>query len=408
MFYLLFKKKELYLVNYLVVMTLYLFFTSISCFFLLLFSQHLFFAKRGIKLLNRLLAVLFFTRFGQILISLLIHSDQQHLYPTLYQVFTPISYAAPACFYLYVSSFIQGNSRLLKFQWLHFIPACLAVIHVLPLPLNEINWLVVADQVERNKQLFITEKTGLFPALFYYLGRPVLIVGYLMATWYVVLKSRVLDSKAGHSGRNWLSFFLKTATFFQLTGFLPLLLWNVEKPGINTVLMILNCIIPLVILIFVLHQPKLFYGYLFVSVDLDMDKESIKSHTPPVLNSAKKVSLLPDQLISYSNSMKEVMEMKRPYLLESFQIVDLAGELNIPVHHCSFVLNNLIGKNFRDWINEYRINSFMEQYPLKAERMTIESVAHECGFKSIATFYNAFKKETGLMPTAYFSRKKVS
>ncbi|MNV63201.1 transcriptional activator FtrA [compost metagenome] len=100
--------------------------------------------------------------------------------------------------------------------------------------------------------------------------------------------------------------------------------------------------------------------------------------------------------------------MKQPYLLESFQIVDLAGELNIPVHHCSFVLNNLIGKNFRDWINEYRINSFMEQYPLKAERMTIESVAHECGFKSIATFYNAFKKETGLMPTAYFSRKKVS
>ncbi|RQO66036.1 hypothetical protein DBR43_27740 [Pedobacter sp. KBW06] len=390
-------------------MTLSLFFTSIGCFFLLLFSLHLFFAKRGIKLLNYLLALLFLSKFGQVLISLLIHSNQKDIYPVLYQLFTPLWYVAPACFYLYTTNFIQGNQRLRKLQWLHFIPAILVLVHLFPWNSSlAINWASIAAQIEENKQLFITERTGLFSASFYSLLRPVLVLAYLLSTWHAVLKSNILDKNSGHSGRNWLLFFLKTGTFFQLAGFIPLIFWNMDAPYINTIFITLNGTLLLVIMVFVLHQPRLFYGYLFVSVNLDMQDKEIKPEVPALVNTPKKVSLLPDQLVNYSNAMKEVMEKNKPYLLEDFQIVDLAGALNIPVHHCSFVLNNLIGKNFRDWINEYRIQSFIEQYPIKAQRMTIESIAHECGFKSVATFYNAFKKETGIMPTAYFSRKKVS
>jgi len=102
------------------------------------------------------------------------------------------------------------------------------------------------------------------------------------------------------------------------------------------------------------------------------------------------------------------MENNKPYLMADFQIVDLATAVDIPVHHCSFIVNNHIGKNFRDWINGYRVSHFMEQYPLKSEKMTIEAIAYESGFKSLGTFYNAFKKEARLMPKAYFSQKKGS
>jgi len=394
-------------------MTLSLFFTSICCFFLLLFSLHLFFAKRGIRLLNYLLALLLFSSFGQVLISLMIHSDHKASYPVLYQLFTPLWYISPACFYLYTTNFIQGGQQLRRLQWLHFIPAILALIHLSPWNLAfPINWTLIATQIEENRQLFITERTGLFSAAFCTILKSVLVIVYLSYTWYAVLKSEILDKKTGHTGRNWLLFFLKTATFFQLAAFLPLLCRTVDIPYSNTLFITANGTILLIIMIFVLHQPRLFYGYLFVSVNLDKEQKEIqkeiKRETPVMINTIKKISLLPHQLDNYSNAMKEVMETKKPYLLEDFQIVDLAGTLNIPVHHCSFVLNNLIGKNFRDWINEYRIHSFLEQYPLKAQRMTIESIAHECGFKSVATFYNAFKKETGIMPTAYFSQKKVS
>jgi AraC-like DNA-binding protein len=391
-------------------MTFSLFFTSISCFFLLLFSLHLFCAKRGIRLLNYLLALLFFSKFGQALIALLMHSDQKAIYPVLYQLFTPFSYIAPACFYLYTTNFIRGNQQLSKRQWLHFIPIIFAFAHLFSdIP---INWTLIANQIAENRQLFSTERTGLFPAVFFVFVKPALVIIYLALTWYAVLKSKVLDKNAKHIGRNWLLLFLKAGTFFQLTGFLPLIFQSMNLPDRHALFLLLNSIAFLMIITYVLNHPRLFYGYLFVSVNLDMGQTEIRKETkrevPTVTNTVKKISLLPDQLASYSNAMKEVMEINKPYLLEDFQIADLARALNIPVHHCSFVLNNLIGKNFRDWINEYRINSFMEQYPLKAQRMTIESVAHECGFKSIATFYNAFKKETGIMPTVYFSQKKVS
>lgn len=384
------------------------FFSSICCFFLLLLSLHLFFAKRGVKLLNRLLSVIFISRFGQVLVFLLVNSNERSIYPFVYQIFTPVYYAAPACFYLYVTSFINGRTNLRKFEWFHFIPVFLAIIHVLPWSVSyTVSWGNIADQIIENKQLFVTEQSGLFPSWFYYLGRPFLLLAYLVATWIAILKSKVIQEKMDADGKKWILFFVRAATFFQLTSFFPLMIWDLNEPLFNALFIMLNCIVLLIIVVFIMHQPKLFYGYLFVAVDMEEGKEEVEE-LPNIEAPVKKVNLMPDQLSVYSNLMKIFMESKKPYLQPNFQIVDLANELNIPVHHCSFVINKFLEKNFRDWINSYRINFFITQYPLKSDKMTIESVAYESGFKSLATFYNAFKKETGLMPKAFFSQKQVS
>lgn len=392
------------------------FFSSISCFFLLLLSLHLFFAKRGVKVLNRLLSVVFISRFGQVLVFLLVNSGDKAIFPYFYQLFTPIYYAAPACFYLYVTTFINGRSRLRQFEWLYFIPAFLALIHVLPLPASAtIRWDLIANEINQNKQLFVTEQGGLFPGWFYYIGRPFLLLSYLTATWFAVFRSKVLIEKLDAGAKKWIFFFLRVATFFQLISFIPLLTLDVEAPLFKASFILINCTVLLMIIIFILHQPKLFYGYLFVAVDLDPDKGTTDdkisindSELPKTVTVPKKTTLLPDQLISYVDSMKSFMDNKSPYLQSDFQIVDLANELNIPVHHCSFVINSSFDKNFRDWINGYRITFFIRQYPLKSDRMTIEAIAYESGFKSLTTFYNAFKKETGLMPKAFFSQQLVS
>lgn len=393
------------------------FFSSISCFFLLLLSLHLFFAKRGVKLLNCLLSVIFISRFGQLLVSLLVNADEDKIFPIFYQIFVPVYYAAPACFYLYVTGFIEGRSQIRKSDWFHFIPFFLAIVHVLPLSIvPPIRWDVIADQIAQNKQFFITERSGLFPAWFYYLGRPFLLLAYLSATWFVIWRSKIINEKIDESGKKWIFFFLRAATFFQLLSFFPLLIWNSDEPLFKASFILLNCLVLLIIIVFIMHQPKLFYGYLFVAVDMKDDKVAVVEdeatpgfvELPKTVSSAKKVNILPDQLSAYSDLMKSFMESKQPYLQSDFQIVDLANELNIPVHHCSFVINNVMDKNFRDWINSYRISHFMLQYPLYAHKKTIEAIAYESGFKSLATFYNAFKKETGLMPKAYFSQKKVS
>ncbi len=74
----------------------------------------------------------------------------------------------------------------------------------------------------------------------------------------------------------------------------------------------------------------------------------------------------------------------------------------MPSHHLSYIINEMLNKNFRDWLNGYRINYFIENFRLKSDKMTIEALASEAGFSSPATFYSAFKKEMDTSPTAYF------
>ncbi|WP_316814314.1 helix-turn-helix domain-containing protein [Pedobacter heparinus] len=356
------------------------------------------------------------------LVLLLVNSSYQAIFPFFHQLFTPLYFAAPACFFLYICHFIGPRKRLSRWEWLHFIPAAMAVMHVIPWPFSPaINWSAILAQIVENKQLFISEKSGLLPASLYYIGRPMLVLGYLLATWYVAFNSKLLKAKEKQiPGKKWILLFLKAATFFQLISFLPLLAGTQDRTFANSIFVVIGCVVLLAIVVFILHRPEIFYSYLFTPADgsaeehvakdfVSVSKAAVPLKEPLTLVPAsKKVILLPDQSSAYASLMVSFMEKDQPFLLSDFQIIDLAGALNVPVHHCSFVINNVIDKNFRDWINGYRIQHFMVQYPLYAHKKTIEAVAHESGFKSLATFYNAFKKETGLMPKAYFSQKKVS
>ncbi len=392
---------------------------STTCLFLLLFSMHLFFAKRGNRLLNILLSVIFFARFGQILTSLLFKAGHPHALAIFHQTFTPFYYAAPACFYLYITGFLQDRKRLQYIELLHFVPTLLAVIHVIPWHISvSSDWNLVGTQLAQNGYFTLKAKTGLFPPYFHYVFRPLLVIGYLCATWIAVLRlnkkpQQLLDSE----GRIWIIFFIRIATFFQLLGLIPIILKSLHMPYVNTYFIVINCLVLLLVLMYTLHKPYIFYGYLLVAVDWTRKPAGRQTGSDSILvpletenpirnlTTAKKINFIDAQLVDYAFAMKEIMEREQLYLHHDFQIIDLAAKLNLPVHHCSFVINKQIGKNFRDWINGYRISHFLKQYPLKSDRLTIEAIASEAGFRSQATFYNAFRKETGLMPTAYFAMR---
>lgn len=372
---------------------------------LILIALNLFYAKKGNRMLNRLLALVFFARFGQIIVYLLIVSKQLAVFPFFLKVFTPFYYAVPACFYLYIKGFINDRASLRRIEWLHFIPVILAIIHVLPWHLSpQVQWDAIAKQIAENRQFLMVQRTGLFPAHFCYTVITLLIVGYLFSSWYVVLTSQIIRSKKWDTGKVWILFILTTATFFRLLNLLPLIFDLHWSQGAHLWFAVVNSVVLLVAIIFVLHQPRLLYGYLLVGPNWKMRiAEPIPSERKGALS--PKNNLLPDQLSAYAESMKEFMGTEKPFLQPDFQIIHLAQKLNIPVHHCSFVINNGIGKNFRDWINAYRVDDFIKEYPLISDKMTIEAIANQSGFKSVATFYNAFKKETGLMPTAYFLKE---
>jgi AraC-like DNA-binding protein len=296
----------------------------------------------------------------------------------------------------------------------------------MPWPIaTEIDWTSITKHLATKGYFSLKVRSGLFPASFHYIFRPLLVLSYLTLAWLKLLRSRTAESKNHDQTQHfWILFFLRTATFFQTLSLIPAFLTAFHVSYTLSSFIIVNCLALLAIILYTLHKPSIFYGHLLVAVDwkkkpelppftTEESQEELKpsyaeknANEKPLNKASKKVKIPANQLAEYSFSMKKLMEEAELYLLHDFQIIDLAAKLDIPVHHCSYIINNHIGKNFRDWINGYRVNYFLKQYPIKGDKITIEAIANESGFKSLATFYNAFKKEKGAMPSHYLNQEE--
>jgi AraC-like DNA-binding protein len=106
-----------------------------------------------------------------------------------------------------------------------------------------------------------------------------------------------------------------------------------------------------------------------------------------------------------SNAMQKLnnlMQTEKPYLNPDITLPELASKLHISTHHLSQLLNEQIGKNFSDFLNEYRIEEM--KYKLlnpTQSHLKIEEMAFESGFNSKSVFNTAFKKFTGQTPSEY-------
>jgi AraC-like DNA-binding protein len=97
-----------------------------------------------------------------------------------------------------------------------------------------------------------------------------------------------------------------------------------------------------------------------------------------------------------------LVENEKIYLDENISLQSLAGKLNIPSYQLSQLLNEKMNQSFPDFINSYRIEEAKEILtgPVGDEKKNV-TVAFDVGFNSVAAFYRAFKKFTGMTPQQY-------
>ncbi|MCK8520149.1 AraC family transcriptional regulator [Aquimarina sp. D1M17] len=101
------------------------------------------------------------------------------------------------------------------------------------------------------------------------------------------------------------------------------------------------------------------------------------------------------------------MQHEKPYLDEELTLNKLASAIGTTDKKLSMLLNQHIENSFYNFVNLYRIQEFktLAASPLYDD-YTIEGIAYECGFKSKASFYRLFKKETGLSPSEYIKNHR--
>ncbi len=100
--------------------------------------------------------------------------------------------------------------------------------------------------------------------------------------------------------------------------------------------------------------------------------------------------------------LKAYVETERPYLNPSLTLRSLAEQVAIHPNQLSWLLNESIGKNFNQFLNEKRIEHF-KQLVLDPDNSHISLIglAYESGFSSKTVFNTAFKKTVGMTPKAF-------
>lgn len=101
-----------------------------------------------------------------------------------------------------------------------------------------------------------------------------------------------------------------------------------------------------------------------------------------------------------------LMREQKPYKNPDLSVSDLAEMMGIKAHVLSRGINDHHQKNFRDFVNSFRIEEFIALANTKEfRRYTFLALAQEVGFNSKSTFNLAFKKVTDKSPREYFKNR---
>jgi len=182
-----------------------------------------------------------------------------------------------------------------------------------------------------------------------------------------------------------------------------------------------EAVIPLFSFIYVLTGVYIFLILLLVKkkfalqFDHSTNNEGQENSSPGSIHAVKEEStsqtllLSPQRMAEIDNIVREVLDEKKPYLRQRYSLKDLSTDTNIPLHHLSAFINKYCGKNFNDFINEFRVmyckeKIINEEYKYKK----LEAIAEESGFNNRNTFAIAFKKITGLNPSEFLKDVKSS
>lgn len=129
----------------------------------------------------------------------------------------------------------------------------------------------------------------------------------------------------------------------------------------------------------------------------------ILDSTPlPEKTEVTKGQTVPSKENIYYQKLERLCSDQKIYRDSSLDRNTVAEMLGISPSYVSQIVNSITGDNFATYINRYRVED-AKTFILDKEfdNYSLLSIGLECGFSSKTTYYNSFKKMTGMTPNAY-------
>ncbi|AVI50712.1 hypothetical protein C5O00_05810 [Pukyongia salina] len=277
--------------------------------------------------------------------------------------------------YLYVKFHLRKDAQFKGLYWMHFIP------FVLVITLVSFGYLIC-------KNIAMV----LLATIFVYC-----VAGFVEIAVYKRILPQV-SSNTNFSETRWLKTFLSAMLVLVFLDILK----NQGGFEIGGIILPNESFVQFAVLLFVnliiyqgLKSPLSFQQ--ISASDLHVTSEN---------NSKRNISKSDkDELDKLAMQVEKHMETKKPYLNPDLDLSSLAETLEISVRSLSQSINHILGQNFSDYINSYRIKAAENLLQNNNDQdLTIKEIMYDVGFNSRSVFNTLFKKKTGLTPSQYRSQ----
>jgi AraC-like DNA-binding protein len=357
--------------------------------------------KKGAATSDRILAVWMFL-FGMHFFSYYLHYlDYWDIYPHLSGVHHPFPLLHGPFLYLYVLFSIRVDQRFNWQNYLHFAPALLFYIYMIPFLFfySAEEKLMVNHGIVDDYSGFIT--FSIFAFIFS-------AVSYAIAAYRLLKKyNELTDQNFAYRENidlNWLRTFILGMSFtFTVTAIIIILEegFGIDF-GFNT-----DPIFYMLLITFIVYLG--YSGIRHRNIFSDFQESETRIAEPKPSGEYIRSGLKDEDAVEYHQSLLELMRNKKPYLEPKLTLSNLADELSISVNHLSQVINKYEEKNFFDFVNTYRVEEFQKRaLDPENKNYSILAIALDSGFNSKSSFNQVFKKLTGKTPSQFMSEAKES
>ena len=341
-----------------------------------------------------------------------IYSGSKSMIAILLVNFTPFFLLTGPMLYFYVRGILRDDYKFEKFDWLHFIPAFILLINILPHLFSSYEFkLSFAERVLINPAEILNNVNLFIPSVVNFLSRPIIgliYVGVCIRLMLLKFKFEKPEDKQSLLIYRWLSLLIFN-TLLVYVSFLIFTIFSFQTldykmAEVRGYYFLNISLIGLVLFnATLLFFPNILYGLpqldfllpirIKAAVSVAETKKLIKSFEI----SDGKLQLLHEKIETY--------RLTKPYLNPDFSLSVMSANTDIPVHHLSYYFNEHLNINFNTWKNDHKINYVIEQIEKgNNELLTLDALAKQAGFVSRTTFLNAFKQKTGLTPSEYLNR----
>ena len=334
--------------------------------------------------------------------------DSRFWLAVFYNHFSPLMFLIGPFLYFYVRNTLNNSNVLTNKDWLHFIPALVALIGTIPYIVQPFEKkLKIADQIIQDLDSFKKIEVNLF----YDMGQSFVLrclfaFIYLIYSIYLLWKtypSAINENRVNKKQilivYRWLIILL-TSLLFIFISFTILTMNAIRSTPSETindgyVLYVLSGLAYSIMSFSLLLFPEILYGI-----------PNQKIPKPPK-KKKEKVTVNPkeDPFFDLSITIQKYLTEKKPFLNPDFEISDITLDLNASQNQVSYCINYLMGVKFSSLKADLRIEHAVKLLKDGTNsKITIEAIGKQSGFKTRSHFYTVFKEKTGFTPTEYLEQ----